>query len=875
MVKKPLLVFPRATSGSRSNKNPGRNNLHLPSKETQAERLENKISELDRVLLNKTAYLGQNPTNLVAEMILVLEIAGQLDNFFKAVLKTPGMEFLAEYQSEFDADEIFFNLKNEERVESTIGGRLFLTMANQQALKELVGYWQEYKKPQHQQKFRRGVTKFRDLFTQLKDIRPYSVADRLRDTGVKDYIDEMRRASIDQLRFEIELAFKKDADSNELAYQEVSQLLRNNNGDIVRGSRTIIPEIHYHAFIAQAPISSFDDLSENTNISFLKSQQILFFRPVGQSILKHSDKEILEEHEAPEQLPEIEVEGEPIVALLDGLPLENHSLLAGRLKVDDPDGFGLNYLAEKRIHGTAMASLILNGDLNKLNQIPVKRPIYVRPVMKPEANSFSGGEFLPDDKLPLDLIHRAVVRMFDGEDETPPTAPHVKIINFSIGDAFRPFHNNLSTWAKLIDWLSYKYNVLFIISAGNKPENIHLDMSESEFDSAAPEAIQKAALQKIIEENFDRKLLTPAESVNSLTVGSSHNDYSTPGNFPQRKDLLSCTHLLSPISRIGFGFNKSVKPEILMPGGKKLFRKAPIQPDKNKTLLRIEDQILSFPPGNLVALPGPEGNLNYTGYLCGTSNSTALTSNLSIHLYEMLRGLNTELPINSRINEKYFTVILKSILTHSANWGEAQEILKNIIQDLPSVARNTGNKNLFPYLGYGCIDSEKILYCTDHKVTLIGFGELTKENEKNAHLYSFPLPPSMGQKRIEKKLVITLAWLSPLNFNTNKYRKAHLFFDNLTHNNHLTLSRSMYDYDAAQKGTLQHDILTGDRADAFIDGSTINIKINCREFASGLEKTEKIKYGLCVTLEIKENNEVAIYEEVKQRIQQRIRPRPA
>ena len=47
----------------------------------------------------------------------------------------------------------------------------------------------------------------------------------------------------------------------------------------------------------------------------------------------------------------------------------------------------------------------------------------------------------------------------------PASAPHVKIINFSIGDNIRMFSHSMSPMAKLLDWLSFQYDVLFVISA--------------------------------------------------------------------------------------------------------------------------------------------------------------------------------------------------------------------------------------------------------------------------------------------------------------------------------------------------------------------------------------------------------------------------
>jgi hypothetical protein len=554
-----------------------------------------------------------------------------------------------------------------------------------------------------------------------------------------------------------------------------------------------------------------------------------------------------------------------VLALLDGLPLANHSLLANRLQIDDPDGFSSNYTGNKRLHGTAMASLIVHGDLDNENKSILKRPLYVRPIMKLDTQ-FSQVECLPDNILPVDLVHRAVLRMKVGDTENPPVAPEVKIINFSIGDSFRPFLNNMSSWAKLLDWLSYKYDILFVISAGNFTDDVTLEIANDEFDNLSEDEVQKLALKEIVRTNFNRKILAPGESINSITVGATNFDFSKPINLFQRKNLIKSSTLLSPISRIGFGLRKSIKPEILMAGGRKLYRKSPIQNLPGKTILRLEDIPFNVnPPGNRSAIPGSVGEINKSAYLCGTSNAAALTSRLAAQLYDVLISLNSsgEKPIP----KDFITVIIKSLLVHSAIWSESADFLIEIVKNLPGSSGNTYKKNVLPYIGYGGIDPERILYCTEKRVTLIGYGKLY---DGQAHLYKFPLPPSLTKGKINKKLTITLAYNSPLNFKTRQYRKAQLFFDNLKHNKHLELNRSYYDFRTSQLGTVQHDILKGDKADAFIEGDFLEIKVSCREDASELGKIP-IKYGLSVTLEVKQDNNVKIYEEVRQRVQTRVR----
>jgi len=867
MSKKPLLIFPSPTEAQRTTKSGGPGSMRFPDKARQIAKHGPKITELETVLTNQTASLQYAIENIIPEMVLVLETAGEIDAFFKAVQRTPGMEFLAEFEAELEADDDFY-IKDDDGnpTDKPIDSRFYLTMTNQRALQELLRYWNEYQKEKDNQIFGYGTARFRTLFEQLKDIRPYGISDRIRDTGLQEYIDEMRSYNVDFMRFEIELAYKENDDRNLAAYNEVTALLGIQEGFPVLDSRTLIPEIGYHAFIAQAPIESFDDLTENTNVLFLKSQQILFFRPVGQSVFR-----VPEENEDLEATTLPEPEGpdrEPVVALFDGMPLENHQLLRNRLIVDDPDGLAANYLASKRIHGTSMASLILHGDLSGTNNSILDTPLYVRPIMKLSSLPDFQEEALPDDKLPLDLIHRAVLRMKIGEGGNPPTAPNVRFINLSIGDPFRPFHFNISSWAKLLDWLAHRFDVLFIISAGNYVEHLVLDVGEDEFDRLSTEEIEDLVLEELVKTNFSRKILTPSESINNLTIGAVHQDASNPGNLFQRMNVVDSPELPSPISRIGFGYRKGIKPEVLMSGGRKLYRKQPVQPNQDQTVLRMESNV-SFlnPPGNKVALPSQQGRTDGVGYLCGTSNSAALTSRLAAQLYEVLSTLTLE--NGTPLDSDYHTVLIKSLLVHSAGWGKGSDKLLEIVKGLPGVANNTVRRNTLPYLGYGNIDPERILYCTDKRVTLLGYGALSKEK---AHLYTFPLPPSISQQNIKKRLTITMAYQSPLNFKTRKYRKAHLYFDNPKGNGHLELSRLSYDFNAAQSGTVQHDIMEGNKADVFVDGDSLNIKINCREDASELGSSELVKYGLAVTLEIAEDVDIQIYEEVQQRLRTRIRP---
>ncbi|MBM5817702.1 MAG: peptidase S8, partial [Cyanobacteria bacterium K_Offshore_surface_m2_239] len=190
---------------------------------------------------------------------------------------------------------------------------------------------------------------------------------------------------------------------------------------------SVITEIRYHALSVRLPVKAVERLlAGERDLQLIQLENIQFLRASGQMIARcpTSKPEALPDYFKTESRPPSSVE--PFVALIDGLPLEQHQVLAGRLRVDDPDDVGGYYPAELRRHGTAMASLIIWGDLHRPGDA-LDQPLYVRPILRPFHQPVSNDEIpkerVADDALIVDLIHRAVVRIFEGEGNQPPAAP--------------------------------------------------------------------------------------------------------------------------------------------------------------------------------------------------------------------------------------------------------------------------------------------------------------------------------------------------------------------------------------------------------------------------------------------------------------------
>ncbi|MCK4659372.1 MAG: hypothetical protein KAV82_07610 [Phycisphaerae bacterium] len=129
-----------------------------------------------------------------------------------------------------------------------------------------------------------------------------------------------------------------------------------------------------------------------------------------------------------------------------------------------------------------------------------------------------------------------------------------------------------------------------------------------------------------------------------------------------------------------------------------------------------------------------------------------------------------------------------------------------------------------------------------------------------AHVYELPLPPSLSGRPGLRRLVATLAWLTPVNPRHKDYRQAYLWYR--LPEDILAVARASLDTDATSRGTVQHRILEGERATAFSDGDTMPITVSCKAYAGHL--TEPVPYALAVTLEVADP--IDIYTEVHDRI---------
>ena len=898
MPDKPLLIFPNPTAVPRPTKPPrfGSPNYHFPSLDRQKDRLTPQFQTMLQ------AFVTDTETGIEPEYVLVMETIGEIEDFARAVRAVPGLEWLAEIDAdEIEPDEDFYQkpkirkrifyeeieeigtkqssqiwkvlkqeafvdekgfltdkniedfvssipeefrefeqqivdiLKNATKPTELLSGRLFLSMSNQQTMRQILSLWSGWRSGR---RLPYGKRSWAEVFLHLKKLRPWDVTDRLKETGVLKYWQENLEFYRGQgllIPFEIELWYR-NIGKRQAAQEKIGQLIQSEGGRII--STCTIEEIHFHALKAELPPDKIRSVLASQYFDLFHCQDVMFFRPTGQCAV-----ESLPDGELGEFVVG-EVSGDPVVAILDGDPFVNHDLLRNRLLVEDPDEFGSSYQAKDRKHGTTIASLICHGELDA-NEPPLTRTVYIRPIMKPDEDDLNRREHIPKDQFFEDLVERSVRRIFEGEGDEGPTAPTIKIINIAIGDPVKMFFHRQSSCARLLDWLSYKYGVLFCVSGGNVGYEINMGIPENQFSALTEEQRTVHTLTVIHNDIRNRRIISPGESLNSLTVGAMHNDHAPPNGYGRRIDILPDQLLPSPISSHGYGFRSSIKPEIYLAGGRQLY--------SHKMNGNYKVFTSSLSPGQKVATtPVSPGETGRSVYSCGTSNAAALASRAAAQTYESLDELQQQSQYT--IPDENIAVLLKTLLVHSASWGGSKDVLNRCL------GNGVNRKTLTRYLGYGIPDIQRVLECTQQRATAIGYGQIRKDER---HEFRLPLPPSLSGLNEMRRLTITLAWFSPINPGNRNFRKANLSFD--PPKNDIGVERKEADGRQVKKGTVQHEIMEGQQVVSYQDGETLLIPVECREDSESLD--EVTHYGLAVTLEVKEGIDIPIYDEIQQRIE--------
>ncbi len=791
-----------------------RQNGFTPQFDRLARVLENDVSGME---------LRADPIALAPERLLVFEVRGAVSDFARVIRAVHGLELVDEEEMKGDEDK------------SPVA---YLMMPDGRALLELVSLWRRWQR----NALVHGETPWRNVFERLRDLRPWGPQDRVYGADrhiLADLIDGLEDDEL--ISLEVELVYRAHEQASVEAETQVRNAIIAQGGVIL--SRARIDDIAYHAILADVPVKAIREAIDLNNEGLAGVDAVMHIRP--QSLA--TSIQIADSGEPGIPAPTLPL-GDPILALLDGVPVAAHPLLSRHLVIDDQNGLEPLTPVAHRVHGTAMASLIIHGDRNAASA-PLPRRIHQVPVLGPN-------DAFPSRRLIIDVIYLAIVAMREG---ATPTAPGVLIVNISLGNPRRQFQGSLSPWARLLDRLAYKYGILFLVSAGNVVDPIGLPsfLTHMAFEDAPADERTSGTIAGLGDVLADRRLFSPSETVNGVTIGACNEDtVSAADRLAARVNVDPYPQMRAsnPSSALGPGFALSVKPDILLPGGREHLRLSHVDGH-----LFVRPAGPSRASGLKVAAP-PAGALGAAeGYTGGTSAATAIASRTCHRIHDALEAAYEGFAALPHVQR---AVLLKALLVHPARWPtEIAALIKTTIGPVGGHHSHVKD-NIRRFLGFGYVDTEDAVACADDRATFWASGML---NRNRVATISVPVPAIMGGLARPHSLSATLAWFSPVNPGRKSYRSVRLQIlkpDGLAA---LSVSPAQKQPDGNQtnRGTVYSRRWEGDRAAAVGPNDSIELTVQ-RDPDPSTPIDEPVPFGLAITIDMP--GVIGIYEQVRQRL---------
>ena len=828
-VYRPVIVMPTPAPSTFQPRGGDSTHVAKPSRERQGQRLDGRFDEIERLLAGTAqATVTDGLPGVDPELVVVFELADATDDL-AAALTAAGLEPLVEAEGDFDDDELgpdFARLKPAEPDGEPIKRFLHAAMANEAAVAQLLRLWRHWKTGK---RMISGFGPFTTLFNQLQDVRPWGPIDRVRATGLATLLNESFDARLQELPIHIELWFRSDPDRRQASEATVTAIVSAAGGQVLRTSQR--PEIGYHALAVQLPAVALDavrtgaDLTALSQVALLQTPEVLFVRPGGQRV----SAELADDLDEAAQPDADATEGLPLLAVLDGLPASNHPLLRDRLEIVDPDDLSSDptYTVERRRHGTMVASAAVWGDRGA-DEPPARRKVVVRPVLRPDLNTLHASETVPWDDLPADLTIRAV-RDVLGDARNPGAAPSVRVVNVSLGDPLAQFDTIPSAWARAIDWLSYEHNTLFVVSAGNHPGPIPLAADDIKNVTGADR--DRLTADAVASLSAHRRLLPPGESLNALTVGALHSDAAGDA-YPlgYRVDVWGTDGHPSPTTAHGRGVRRAIKPDLVAPGGRQLYDPMHSQPG-----MVVPAFGSARPPGVQVAAPPDK-----LAYVSGTTFAAIEVARRAVRIIDTL-------PVS--VDDRHRPVAAKALLVHGAAFPEAAAY------GIPT-DRLVGHGPLARDLAAGCLPSQ---------ATMLFTGDLAAHESVQLVV---PFPHDLAALAEFRRISMTLAWFSPINWNHRQYRRAKLTVDGPPEVPSGTRTTRGPDYRLTHRGTVQHRTLETERAFA---REQLTFTVKCADQAGGFAGV--VPFALAISLEAGADIGLDVYDLVLTQIRERARIR--
>lgn len=231
MTERPIILFPKPQLADRNKRKMPISRVNTPSFEAQYNRLQPTFKVLREAFEKKRIQFQNTPIGVNPEYALVFEVVGSVNDFYTAVNKSEGLEWLFDKESfDITPDENFYY--DEDR-NKNIAGKVYCVMSNQEAMEQMLSCWERFNDGESDV-FARGYAGLRNIFVNIKGIRTWNEVDRIQETQVMEYWKESLEIDGNTVvPFEVELFYRKDEKKRSQVETEVISEIQRLGGSII------------------------------------------------------------------------------------------------------------------------------------------------------------------------------------------------------------------------------------------------------------------------------------------------------------------------------------------------------------------------------------------------------------------------------------------------------------------------------------------------------------------------------------------------------------------------------------------------------------------------------------------------------------------
>jgi hypothetical protein len=380
---------------------------------------------------------------------------------------------------------------------------------------------------------------------------------------------------------------------------------------------------------------------------------------------------------------------------------------------------------------------------------------------------------------------------------------------------------------------------------------------------ADPADRERAIVRALNAAKYERTILSPAESLNALSIGAQHHD-SVPvrQRAAQAIDPFVDNSLPNISSGLGLGHRRMIKPELYFPGGREYVRMNS-SGDGVTVTVRAPQRLY----GLKAAAPdlSGQGRLDCTALSDGTSSATALATRSGHRIFDALMDIAGGSML-ADMDPQYYAVVVKCLLVHSAKWNGNDEMLKEICGPEDKRRHVERTENSCRFIGFGVPDIGDALECASNRATLVGYGIIAAED---AQSYRIPLPECLERVTNPRSLTVTVAWFSPIKPAHRSYRCARLEAAPMHPPIEMLGVKRLKNQPSdvsIKRGTVFHEHFHGTSAVPFIEDGHLLLRVWCKEDA-GIDENDLIRYGIAITIQAE--TELPVYDEIQTRLRVR------